>query len=369
MYRLLCLLSVSGEYPSKSLDILGDERTIKAMVHKMEAVQNIRLYLDNTIITTKIFNISGKSDMRTIRLYTNALDILKEIHPDAFGYYKESFPNNKFSGDQFHIRRKHRVGESIAMCMMADIETAPYILPELQKKSIRLVIPKTPGYYVSYNFKKIYEAELNKIMFTRIIGLLFYPKGCYAVYNTRDSVMKWSGMGEIKARQEMSEIVRMNAGLNEVTSVILFGTDENIALRTLIDSDKSKKKQVRFDRIYNAIHFVPLDQNGIELLKILTLPDWHEKLMSALFSSESRAKGYGSIEFDAYRDNKYYYSHFDGDIARLIRFKEALQNQELSFEVLCFPWQIQFLQGYLGKAASLKTIEMPKVMKTLGIDD
>ena len=367
MFFLLCLLSVSGEYPSKSLGIFGDVRTIKTMVHKMEAVQKIRLYSNDTVLETKLFQLSGKSDKRTIRLTKNALAVLKEIHPDALRYYLSSFPDNKFTGDQFRIWRNHRVGEVIAMCMMAGVETAPYILPKLQKNTIRRVIPDIPGYYIARNFKKIYEAELNKTVFTRVVGLLFYPGGCYAVYNTRDAVMKWSGMGEIKARQEMSEIVRMNAGLNEVTSVILFGTDENIALRTLIDSDKSKKKQVRFDRIYNAIHFVPLDQNGIELLKILTLPDWHEKLMNALFSSESRAKGYGSIEFDAYWDNKYYYSHFDGDIARLIRFKEALQNQKLLFEVLCFPWQVQFLQDYLGDLVSLKTIEMPKVMNALCI--
>jgi len=119
MYRLLCLLSVSGEFPSKSLHIFGDERTVKAMVHKMEAVQKIRLYSDNSVLTTKLFKLSGKSNIRTIRLCTNALKILNEIHPDAFGYYMESFPNNKFSGDQFHIFRKHRIGEVIAMCMMA----------------------------------------------------------------------------------------------------------------------------------------------------------------------------------------------------------------------------------------------------------
>ena len=265
--------------------------------------------------------------------------------------------------------RNHRVGETIAICMMAGIETAQYILPELQKDNIRRVIPEKPSYYISRDFKKIYEAEMSKTIFTRIIGLLFYPGGCYAVYNTRDAVMKWSGLGETKARQELSEIARMNAGLAEVTSVILFGADENVALQTLLDSDKSRKKDTRFDRIYNAVHFVPLNQNGIELLKILTLPDWHEKLMSALFAAESRQKGYGSIEYDAYYKDKYYYSHLDGDIARLIRFKESLPNQEHSFEVLCFPWQTQFLRGYLRNAVSLKNIEMPKVMKALGISD
>jgi len=369
MYHLLRLLSVSGEFPSKSLSIFGDLRTVKTMVHKMEAVQKIRLYSNGSVLTAKLFQVSGVRDKRTIRLTKNSLDILNELHPDALGYYLDSYPDNKFTGNLLNMWRNHRVGETIAICMMAGIETAQYILPELQKDNIRRVIPEKPSYYISRDFKKIYEAEMSKTIFTRIIGLLFYPGGCYAVYNTRDAVMKWSGLGETKARQELSEIVRMNAGLAEVTSVILFGADENVALQTLLDSDKSRKKDTRFDRIYNAVHFVPLNQNGIELLKILTLPDWHEKLMSALFAAESRQKGYGSIEYDAYYKDKYYYSHLDGDIARLIRFKESLPNQEHSFEVLCFPWQTQFLRGYLRNAVSLKNIEMPKVMKALGISD
>ena len=34
VYNLLELLSVCGEFPAKSLKILGDERYIKKMVHK-----------------------------------------------------------------------------------------------------------------------------------------------------------------------------------------------------------------------------------------------------------------------------------------------------------------------------------------------
>jgi len=367
MYFVLRLLSVSGEFPSKSLGILGNTRTIKTMIHKMEAVQKIRLYSNDIVLKTKLFQASGKWNDRTIRLTKNSLAILNEIHPDALNYYLLSFPDNRFTGDPFRIWRNHRVGEVMAMCMMAGIETAPYILPKLQKEFIRLVVPETPSYYMARCFKNICKAESNKTMYTRVTGLLFYPHGCYAVYNTRDAVMKWSGKGEAKTREELYQIVRMNAGLEDVKSILLFGRSEDIALRTLIESDKSEKEQFRFDRIYQHIHFIPLDQNGIDLLKILTLPDWHEKLMSVLFAAELRIKGYGSVEFDAYWDNKYYYSHLDGDIARLIRFKGALKSDALSFEVICFPWQKQFLIDYLGKSVSIKSIEMPIILKALGV--
>ena len=367
MYHLLRLLSVSGEFPSKSLGILGDVRTIKTMIHKMETAQKIRLYSNGTVIKTKLFQVSGLRNKRTIRLAKNALPVLNEFHPDALGYYMNSYPDNKFTGNLLNMWRNHRVGEAMAVCMMAGIETAPYILPELQKDSIRRVIPETPSYYISRDFKKIYEAELSKTIFTRMIGLLFYPGDCYSVYNTRDSVMRWSGLGEIKARQEVSEIVRMNAKLHEVTSALLFGNSEEIALQTIINSDKSLKKELRFDRVYNKIHFVPLNKNGVDLVKILTLPDWHEKLMSVLFSSKTRMRGYDSIEYDAYQDDKYYYSYFDGDIARLIRFKGSLQSRMQSFEILCFPWQAKFLNDYLSGSVTIKQLATQTVLKALKI--
>ena len=372
MYSLLRLLSIAGEFPSKSTGIFGDTRTIKAMIHKSEAAQKIRLS-NGDILETKLFQLSGKWHSRTIRLYKNALPVLNEVHSDALDYYLSVFPDNRFSGNQLNIQRNHRVGEAIAMCMMAGIETAPYMLPELQKETIRSVVPKKTSYYVSRNIKNISETEMNKTMFTRVVGLLFYPGGSYAVYNTRNAVMKWSGLGERKAKLELSEIVRMNAGPYDVTSALLFGTDENIALQTVIESDANRKKQFRskgdrFDEIYQSVHFVPLDQNGIDMLKILTLPDWHEKLMSVLFPSDIRLKGYSSFEYDASRDNKYYYSHLDGDIARLMRFHGAYMMYKFTCEALCFPWQAQFLQGYFGESVKLIQINMQRTLNALKIE-
>jgi len=366
MHNLLRLLSVSGEFPCRSLGILGNVRTVKAMVHKMEAAQNIRLS-DGAALSAKLFQVSGIRDLRTVRIYKGALDVLRDIHPDALGSYLAAFPGNKFTGDKTHIRRNHRIAEATAMCMMAGMETAPYALPKLQKEAIRITVPEKPCYYAARCIKKIFEAELNKTSFTRVVGLLCYPGGTYSVYNTRDAVMKWSGFGELKSRQELSEIVRMNAGLDEVSSAILFGNDISVALQTLIESDKSQKRQTRFDRIYQSIHYVPLNPSGINLIRLLTLPDWDGKLLNILFRPDMRPDGYGPIEYDAYRDGVYILSHLDSDIARLARLKEALECQHLSVEVLCFPWQVGFVRDYLGSAVSLKQLEMNHVLNALGI--
>jgi len=73
------------------------------------------------------------------------------------------------------------------------------------------------------------------------------------------------------------------------------------------------------------------------------------------------------MEYDAYWEGTYIYSHLDSDIARLVRFREALETQTEKFEVLCFPWQAGFLKEYLGQRVILKQLEMQSLEKSLSL--
>lgn len=367
VHRLLLLLSIGGEYPAESLHLLGNEHDQKKLIHRLEEVQDYRVERGATVHTTKLLNISGKRGGRTIRLYKGALSLLEELHPDAYRYYMASFWGHRFPGDASHIARNHRVSEALAMSMMADIEIRPYILPPLQKASIEHIVPPEPSFYIARDFKQLDELGMNKTMFTRIVGAVYYPGGVYAVYNTQNATMRWSGMGEFKALHQLLELSRMNAGLEEVSAALLLGSGPDIALQTLVESDKSRRMEMRFDKIYPHIHFIPMDPNGIRLLRILTLPDWNEKMLGALFTPQMRPQGYGFMEYDAFWEGIYIYSHLDSDIARLVRFRQALETQTEKFEVLCYPWQSGFLRAYLGQRASLKQLEMGALETALGI--
>ena len=366
VHRLLQLLSTAGEIPTDALSLLGNERVLAALVHKLESVQDIRFEKDGQVYRSRLVQVSGKKGARTIRLYKKGLPVLDGLYPGTLGWYMSCFRNHSFSNDQFHVERNHRVAEVLAMCMAADVEMRPYALPVLQKDSINLVVPDSPSFYIARDLKRIGGGdETSKTAYTRITGALFYPGGVYAAYNTRGSVMKWSGLGEVKTVGYLLELARMNARLNEVSAALLFGKTPDIALNTILESDKSRRPELRFDKIYNHIHFIPLDQNGVRLLKILILPDWNEKLLTAIFEMDHRSFNKGAMEYDAIVDNTIILSHLDGNIARLIRFREALANRNLPFEVLCFPWQTGFLRSYLGQSAGLRELEMDKVEAAL----
>ena len=209
---------------------------------------------------------------------------------------------------------------------------------------------------------------MNKTIFTRLTGALFGPSCCYAVYNTRNSVMKWSGMGEFKTAHHLEEIARMNAGPTPAGHALLLGERMDLALQTLLESDRNKRMELRFDRIYPHVHFIPMDAHGIRLLRILTLPDWDEKVLSAVFPVQLRTKSPGVMEYDAQSGNTLILSHLDGDIARLVRVRQALEYGTTPYEIVCFPWQSPFLHEYLGDRVQLREIPMNSLEQALDIE-
>jgi hypothetical protein len=364
-HRLIQFLASSGEIPTSTLSLLGNERVLSALVHKLEDVQELRFGRFGQVYRVKLIQISGKKGGRSIRLYKKALPVLDELHPGLLGWYLSEFKAHSFSGDRSHIERNHRVAEAMAMCMTAGAETRPFVLPPLQKTEISRVVPDSPAFYVARGFKKTAADSANKTMYTRIVGALFCKDKVFAVYNTRDAVMKWSGRGEVKAANNLLELARMNAGLHEVSSAILFGSGADTALHTILESDKSRSSELRFDKVYQHIHFVPLDACGVRLLKILIAPNWNERLLSVLFEPTQRSYNRGSIEFDADVEHRKILSHLDGDIARLIRFRDALSMKTEPAVVLCYPWQTEFVKAYLGKLAEIRELEISAVEAAL----
>lgn len=139
--------------------------------------------------------------------------------------------------------------------------------------------------------------------------------------------MKWNGMGEFKTLHNLTEISRMNSKADSIDSAILFGASESIALKSLMESDKSRRLEFRFDSVYRHIYFVPLEEVGLRLIRIMCNSGWRERLLQLLFDEKMRSFDLGTFEYDAKVGEAYVLSFLDGDIARLIRFRDAIRNQ------------------------------------------
>ena len=365
-------MSISGEFAFRSVRLIGNERVFKELlIPKLMQQQEIRNVETGEMLKCQLLLVSGKGKDKTIRFHKSALPILKWLHPEAYDYYMKTFQNHKFSGDPKHYERNHRVAEAIVMCLRAGIEVRPYLLPRIQFETITQIGLKKTSMYMAKELKRAGEMEFNKTIFTRMVGGIFSKEDCYVIYNTRNAVMKWNGGGEIKACQSVTEIARMNIGVNDVYSAILFGMSQNTALKTIISSDSSLRKNENFDSIYRYIHFIPMNEEGIRHLRLFTVPNLKEELLDMLFEPETRSYNRGSFEYDAYIEGTYVYSYLDGDISRLIRFKAGVdyeKDRRKNCEVVCFSYQVNFLREYLGQDFRLKVLHMKVVEEDLGIE-
>ena len=312
--KVLQILAVTGEFPWSSLYLLGNPATVQKMVSRLSQPVLFRNPHTEEEVRTKLFVTNGKGREKSLRLYKGALLLLHWLHPGAYEYYMDSFWNHHFPGDAAHRDRSHRVAEAVALCANAGVEVLPYDLPRLQQEEIRKVTPNYPALYLARDIKKAFPGEEKRHCSPGQWGALFYPGGCYAVYNTRDAAMKWKGMGEFKALHSLTEVARLNGGVTHLDGALLFGKSYETAMETLEASDP-RHPELRFDSIYSHVHFLPLDGFGARLLKILTLPDWQERLLDLLFEPSTRTYSRGTMEYDAQVGAVKVLSHLDGDLA------------------------------------------------------
>ncbi len=370
VHRLITILGVTGEFPTSALQLIGNERVVKAYVHALNSIQLIRNDITGEEINCRLLTISGKAAGKTIRFHRSGLPVLNWIHPNALTVYLAANYNHRFPGNETTKDRNHRKAEAVAMCARAGIEFRPYMLPKLQKTEMRKVVTNTPSYFGSKDIKQLAEYELKKTAFTRLTGLIFSPGEAKVVYNVRNSLMKWNGKAEEKTRLTMTEIAQMNARVEDVNNAVMFGRDYDIAMR-LLEWNATIKKQWRFDSVYRHVHFIPQTELGIRQLQTLLLPNWREQLLNATFEDDSRSYDRGSFEYDACVDGVYYLPLFDGDLARLIRFREATKefSEGPHTAVLCFKEQLQFLREYLPKWVTIRILDMGVLEEALGIQD
>ena len=135
LWQLITLLSFVGEYPHRSRQLLGNKNAYKILINSLTRPQTICNPQTGATMTCRLLSVSGKWPNKTVRLYKGALPILEWIEPGMMDYYLRSFRNHRFSGDQSHVERNHRIAEVAAMCMRSGIEVRPFMLPELQNEA------------------------------------------------------------------------------------------------------------------------------------------------------------------------------------------------------------------------------------------
>ena len=180
LYRLISILSVCGEYPVRSLHLLGNKRMYRKLVD--ECMQPLTVRNPETaeaISLPRLFNLCGKGRLKSIRLYSGALPILKWI--DEGEYYDIISNGHNMPMNDQHLDRNHRVAEVLAVCRDAGIEIFPHNLPNFQRDEFDTIIPLRQPFFMTSRMLKWFGGDdaANKTNFTRLVGTLFIGETNY----------------------------------------------------------------------------------------------------------------------------------------------------------------------------------------------
>ena len=366
--KLLTILSVVGEFPFDSRGLIGSEGYFNNLIYKHTRPDDYAFSNSDKIIHGQLFQLAGKAELKTIRFHKTGLPILKHLNPIAYQHYLDTYDNHHLRTTEDRIIRNHRIAEAAVMCMNAGIEARSYIAPKLTKQYHQVFPFTDPAFYLSKHLKKIDPDGFNKTKYARIVGALFYQTGCYSVYNLRDTMMKWKPESELKVKLDMTDICTMNTENQEVQSTIFFCSSYQTGFRVLEEWKSNSDLRTLFTSVYKHVHFIPINEFGVQLLKILTVPHWNERLLRMFFRNEDRSFGMGDMPYDAEMNGTYILSFLDSDFARLYLFRNNIGKfPDRKWLVLCFQHQAMFLREYLGAGVRLKVIPMEKVMENLNI--
>lgn len=381
-YQLVSLLCVVGEFPMKSVHLLGNEVWYKRLIKEMSTKQTYHNSITGEKHTCTALSIC-KNEYPSVRLKKAALPLMEWV--GGAKHWEEAWGKHSWSGCSTTIERNHRVAEVVAMMDGAGLEYRPWKQTLLQIDTRNKDNVKKVSYYTSKVFKQNRDGEIRQTGFARFTGAMVGPTESMLVYNTRKSVMKWGGKGESKARSNVHRYTKLNTQSGDIRKMILLSSDFETAMATILQTEKDeatekfkqkrKRKQsyvthTSMTGMYRTIYYVPLNEFGSKMLKMLSIPDSREKALSLFYNEEELSHGEGSLIFDAYRNGRYVLSYLDGDVVRLKLFKESIERQRergenLYYAVLCFPEQKEELIEYLGEDINYPTTNIDDVLQDL----
>ena len=304
-WRLIEVISVCGEYPYRSLCILGNERELRKRVKQMCEPQKYRFEKAGADVECCALTLSGKGRMKNIRLRKEALQLLRQI--GTVDSYLRRFPPGSFRGDYSHIDRTHRNAEIIAMCYMAGVTV-------MEGRETLLAGGGQSFFMLAKGVKSDGIDGINKTGFTRLSGAFYCGDVKYAVYNTRDRAMRWDGGGEQKVCEQLHAGSHYSFG-----GAIVFCKDLHTGLK-VYRQEHIKNSAMRLSGIYFFCRFFTFDQTGITSLRMFAVPDWYRRMRTIVFGNSTESNWAfcdGTKFYDLFDGEKYWLLFADGDFRRL----------------------------------------------------
>ena len=269
------------------------------------------------------------------------------------------------SGQTGHVKsepekrmRLYRMSEVWVFFWKAGIEILRNHKPDMDKGFVR--DRGKAFYYGSLEFKGMSEA----IRGSRSCGVLLSGDTVLVVYNTMDRNMKWAKKMECSMRT-WTERMLLKGGYNSRADALIVGQNIKVLLKLLESDGGIKKDLFRPDDIYDQYYYIPMCQEGILQIILLTEKQKREKLKQFLLSRFPirKEKEYAVYAVCDEIGNPVYLG-YDLEMRQLCRIKQELLWRP-SVSIVCMDYQAEIIREYLGEKVIIYELNTENVMKYL----
>ncbi len=352
-YRLLEMTALTGEFPASSLGMLmGKSRYKEKIITQLK--------------TQKLLKTYYRDGLRSYRLTADGRSFLLAENPARFGPLLEGPPQTR--SDLPHRLRLLQMGEVCLAMKLAEVAVFPDEKAPLFSTGLSTFANEDslllPAYYSSREVKAI-GIEGTKVKNARFCGVLLTEGKVYLCYNAGESIMRWEQKSEIKTKALIAYLVcrELLPGRYPSNAVqgIVFGASPDTALPLLLNRAGKADRAFRLDQTFDHFHFVPQNNEGELLIRLLFDDALAAKLRSTLSSGLLPADPGAPIENDGFEeDGTPVLFSFDGDLQRLSNLVQMLQLRKSRGAAFCFDFQANALKQYGGDRLTIRTIDTTK---------
>ncbi len=199
-----------------------------------------------------------------------------------------------------------------------------------------------------------------------MIGYLLTLSKVYIVYNTNDSVMKWSYNSEYRnylfTKHTFCNKIANNFYNSENVQILILGKSIDILLELLMTTiELPKKNFFRINYEFERMFFLTNDDFGETLLKLLC-DENKLKVFSKILSKDYLAQNnnYFSVSDAIDSDGTPVLFCCIIDLVKITKFYSALNMHERKGIIICFDFQKEVLEKYFGDMVVIEALNFEK---------
>lgn len=352
--RLLIMIAVCGELPAQAaVWVVGNSSYTAALITRLKKEGKI--------------GVKNAEHLKGYVLYQKGRGYLMEKYPE-FVRCHPGIGRTTIKSEFEKRQRLHRTGQAI--CFLFSQGVAVFgedtsILSDSPCDGILSREKYLPSVGLKHNLAK--EAGGSRACGVWLTG---DRTVAYSVYNTMDSLMKWTARTEwcfhVRAQQYLAAAGRMGnqteAGKN--LQAVIMGREMSVMLKLLTSDGGMKKQLFCLDDAYESYYYLPMQPEAglqIRLLSDRKKRIRLEKMVGKLLQVD-KSGDYICAGKDAAGCPVYFVWMLEMWGIRRVADRIARLGEG---KVICFDYQVQALKEYFGGSAGIMGLDNGKVRKLL----